>query len=489
MPENPLRDGAAWQVGQVAEFSPETHTYTVTTSQGTLRGVPRLLDHPGDVVGLARDTRVAVHRELGFWIIAGILNEASAGEFELAPIRVTEVAGQGADNPVATPPFADARAPEAPTDVGPEDWVRHGELGQLLALLKGGSAVLRASPLAQVRAHQENDLVEVISHLYRHITAMGEAKVSQDGGRLTYTWRAGANVEHAGASVQNWTIRLDVGAGSSGDIFSFSITTPQGQTLARISMSPEGRLELRGTSLEITAGAAGTTAESLSGSRSTRIGGSLTTEIGQDLSTTVNGTSSTKTSKDESHLVGGSRRSFTVRNGDTFIGGTEQRKVLGGAEVPAAPGALASVYEFVNGGVELAIGNPSSGAVAAARQGLQCVSYVGGLDFVLQPSALPAPQGGFNVISAQPASVNLGVDGTAEPTPTTGGHAVCPLPAPFAVMKYEPWLAMMQVLLRLFDSHIHATPKGPSGPPVVPLSPAVSPLLSAIRSVRVGVGL
>jgi hypothetical protein len=85
--------------------------------------------------------------------------------------------------------------------------------------------------------------------------------------------------------------------------------------------------------------------------------------------------------------------------------------------------------------------------------------------------------------------VNLGVDGSAEPNPISGGHAVSPLPAPFAVMKFEPWLAMMQVLLRLFDSHIHPTPKGPSGPPAVPLSPAISPLLSTVRSVRVGVGL
>jgi hypothetical protein len=477
-------------MGQVTEFSPETHTYTVTTNQGTLRGVPRLLDHPGDVVGLAKDTRVAMHRELGFWVIAGVLNEAAAGQFELTPTRCSEDEVVGASDPTASPAFGDARAPNAPVDVGPDDWVRSGDLGQLLALLKGGTTVFRASPLAQIRAHQQNDMVEVVSHLFRHLTAMGESAVSQDGKRLSYTWRAGANVEHAGASAETWTIRLDVGAGSTGDIFSFSITTPQGQTLSRISMTPDGRLELRGTSLEITGGGAATTAETIAGDRTTRVAGTAVEEIGQDSTRTVAGSAKVQVSRDQLHFVGGDQKDLTVGRRTTFVGGMESRKILGGGPVPPpAPGALAAVYEMVNGGLEVAIGNPAAGALPEAVQGAQLVSYVGGLHFVLQPSAAPPPLGGFNVLSSAPNSVNLGVDGTATYDPTAGGHSVSPGLAPFGVMKYEPWVTLMNALLRLLDSHTHSTADGPSGPPLVRFGPAVSPLLSGVRSVRVGVGL
>ena len=167
-----------------------------------------------------------------------------------------------------------------------------------------------------------------------------------------------------------------------------------------------------------------------------------------------------------------------------FVGGTVGQKVVGGT-VPAQ-GTKAGLYEFVNGGAQTIVGDPASGGLPL-QQMMQWVNYAGGYTFVCQPSSTPFPMGGFAVMSSLPASVHLGVDGTAVPDPTNGGHLVTPTPAPFAVMKFEPFLTMMLQLLTLLDQHVHPTAVGPSGPDPV-FTAGISSMLATIRSMRVGVG-
>ena len=92
-------------------------------------------------------------------------------------------------------------------------------------------------------------------------------------------------------------------------------------------------------------------------------------------------------------------------------------------------------------------------------------------------------------MSLLPASVNLGCDGAAVYDPTTGGHITTCVPAPFGVMKFEPFAALMQTLLTWLDTHEHPSAVGLTGPPVIPSTPSVAPGVPLIRSIRVGVGL
>jgi hypothetical protein len=170
------------------------------------------------------------------------------------------------------------------------------------------------------------------------------------------------------------------------------------------------------------------------------------------------------------------------------VGGAVTQKIGGGPAVPPpAPGNVAHKIEIINGGSETVLGNPLSGALPTAQQSANQINYVGGYNFVVQPSAIPGI-GSFNVITATPGSVNLGATGAAVYNPTTGTHKITAV-APYGAMLYEPFFAMIQQLAILVDSHVHPTALGPSGPPVVPTMPVLMPMLPLIRSKRVNIGL
>jgi hypothetical protein len=476
---SPFNEDARWLRGQVVEYYPSTHSYKILAGGHVFEGVQRLLDHPGDSGGLPRDTLVAMHRELGEWVIAGILTRSSAGQPELAKVKVTEVRGQGADDVLAPPAgIGDARAYNAPTDLGKSDWSRNGDLGQLLAIMNGGAVLLKGSELAQIRALGDEDKVQIVSHLFNHITAMGEANVTVDGQKVAYRWDGAANT--ADAYDEKYSIHLEVGATQTGDIFSFRIT-PAGtdQTLAKIAMTVNGRLELRGTS-ELTT-VSGASSEVVGGDKSSHVEGARTDSTVGDFSISVGGRSDLTVSKDLVSTVGGSRRAVTNTNDISFVGGVEKRKVMG--SIPPSPGTPAAAFEYIQGGVEWVIGNPVSGALPA-QQSANWIGYAGPFNFITQPLM---GKGGFNVVSSLPASVSLGCDGMAVPKPD-GTHEVVALPAPFGVMKFEPWLTLFQTLLMWMDTHTH---QGiiMSSPPVIPATPLVTPLIPLVRSQRVSVGL
>lgn len=481
-----------WETGIVRDYKAATRTYTVQLASGRQPlEMPRLVRDPGDTSIIPRDTWVVVHDELGFPVIDAILPQAPTRPVELAPNRVSEVRGVGGEDPVFEVPndAANFRQPNDPVDVVAGDRVIAGPEGNLLAVLAGGSNVMKSSPFAQVRTHGLTDMVEIISKVYRHITAMGDMRIVNDGGKTSLIWRAGSDQEtENGAGEENWTIRLDVGA--TGDLFNFEVTTPHGNTLAKIHMSADGRVEILGVKgVDITSGGEGETREDLAGSKRTRVGGDLTQETKGNRSEVVGGESRTQVSKGHTTVVGGARSQMV--NGDelSYVGGKQVTKIQGGLPVPPpAPGTLAQKTEVINGSLETVIGNPLSGALPVAQQKATWVNYVGGYTFVVQPTALPPPLGAFNVVTSTPGSVLLGANGAAVYNPITGTHQVIAV-APFGVMKYEPWAAMMQTLLTWLDTHTHGSAVGPTTQPLIPSSPTVGPSMATVRSVRVAVGL
>jgi hypothetical protein len=110
------------------------------------------------------------------------------------------------------------------------------------------------------------------------------------------------------------------------------------------------------------------------------------------------------------------------------------------------------------------------------------INNFGGINFVCAPTAI----GNFNVVTTLPASVNLGANGTAVKLPDGSWQIVAV--APFGVMMFEPFAAMMTALLVALDTHIHITAVGPTTP--IPIfTAAVSSLIPLIRSIRVSVGM
>jgi hypothetical protein len=233
----------AWELGIIIDYSSASRTYKVRTASGLLPNeVPRLIRDPGDMSIIPRDTTVVLHDELGFLVIDSILPQAPSQPVELAPTRVTEIRGIGGEDPIyqSDEDAAKFRQPNEPQDLLAGDRVIASKDGNLVAVLAGGTNVIKSSPLAQIRTHSLTDMVEIISNVYRHISALGDLKITNVNGRTSLIWRAGSNqLTENGAGEENWTIRLD--AGATGDLFNLEITTPDGNTLSKIHMSADGK--------------------------------------------------------------------------------------------------------------------------------------------------------------------------------------------------------------------------------------------------------
>jgi len=480
-----------WEVCSVWDYSPQAYTYTIISGlSGRMSGIRRLITDPGEISVLPRGTEVVIHFELGYPVIAAVLKSGATNATEVNPARISEIRGVGGEDGVYAPshssPVSNVRAPNDPVDVISGDWVRKGVDNNMVGVLSGGTNIMSSSPMAQIRTHKVNDMVEVMANLYRHISCIGNLEIINDGGKTSLTWRAGADqLSENGANAENWTLRLD--AGAEGDLFRFSVTTPHNNTLCELHMSADGRLSLTGVAgVDISSGARGTAREDVGenkevvvqGTFATTVQGAVTEKFGASKETIAATNITTSAGNDLKETVGHNRMTHISNNLVTTVDG-------GGLAPPPAPGHIAVLWDIVNGGTETVTGSPKSGGLPL-KQPQNFVNYGGGFNMVIQPTAAG---GKFTLVSNEPDSVLLGASGSA--IPGTDGHTVIAIAAEHT-MKYEPFEAMMGTLLTWLDSHTHLSAMGPTGPaaaaPTGPVTPQVKPVLVPIKSMRVLVG-
>ena len=480
----PPRQGR-WTTGVVVDYNPSSQNYRLSIEGvGYNDTVPRLARDPGDLTILPPETIVVVHDALGYWVIDAVLKQAPVTPSRLPPPTISEVRGIGGEDPAraedGTGPAN--RAPTDAVDVLAGDWVRRSPDGNFIAALAGGVNVLQSAPFAAIRTHALEELVEIFAHQYRHISAMGNFEIKTDNGKTSLTWRAGADQgDENGPGQENWTIRLDVGA--TGDLFDLSITTPDGNLLSRIHMNSQGKIQLIGVDgVDIISGGDPKVIgkEVTASSKDIEIGGDLIQTIGQDLATQVGGSREASISGNDSTMFGNDKSEVVSRDYNSTINGHWRQKVMGG--VVPAPGVPAYELELMNGGVTFVLTDVLTGANPAGMASFNVINNFGGVNFVCAPTAI----GNFNVVTTLPASVNLGANGTAVKLPNGAWQVVAV--APFGVMMFEPFAAMMTALLVALDTHIHITAVGPTTP--IPIfTAAVSSLIPLIRSIRVSVGM
>ena len=474
-----------WELGTIIDYTPAAQTYLVCTgSNPRLPDVPRLVQDPGETTILPRDTIVVIHHELGFPVIDKVLKQAPSQTDELRPTQVSEIRGIGGEDPLYAPDTNDTsfRSPNDPQDVLPEDWVRRSKDGNLMGVLRGGVNVMKSSPMAQIRTHSLEDLVEIISSKFRHITDMGNYTINNDGGKTSLTWYAGSDQSlENGANTEKWTIRLEVGA--IGDLFTLRVTTPDGNDLAKIHMSANGRMELLGAAgIDITSGENGTMEEAVASDKTTKIDGDYTVTVRGNVAETFNKDRDTTVSKNATLLVGNSLSETVSGDHGILVNGVDEEKIGGGGPVPPpSSGTVAKLLQILNGSYVVDIGNPTKTALPGLGQAETHVNWVDGFYFALQPSS----SGTFAVLGNTSGCVQLGANGAA--IPSSGGYAVTAI-TPFNAMMYQPWEAFIKVLLQWLDAHQHGTAMGPSTPPVVPLTSLVRNLYPLVKSDRVTMG-
>lgn len=474
-----------WSTGVIVDYSVSTQTYTVMTSlyPNAVNGVPRVVRDSGEVSVLAPNTEVVVHTELGILVIDGVLKRRPLVSIDQVAVPASLSDGLGeADVPLNED--ISYRSDGDPRDLYHGDWLRKSPDGNHVSVLAGGVNGLVSSPLAAVYTLTTPvDTVQINSHAFRHTTAMSESSITTDGdGRSNFRWYGAGDVR-AQSQKEGWTIRLD--AGAEGDLVDLRVTSPDGANLAQIHISASGKITLMGVDgVDITSSSTATSVERSAGTRDIQVGRDyrLAAEgsvgfAGSDMTLSALGAYRSSASGTRAETTGGDHKSLVMGN---------YKQTVQGGTLPTTN--VTARRDVLNGGNELVIGSalkPLPGQVT------NTVSYSAGgaINFVIQPVAAGAK---FNVVTTEPDSVCLGANGAAVENPAIGGHTVTAV-APFGVMKFEPWAAMMETLITWLDSHAHLTAVGPTGPalagPIGPIRPMLTPLLQPIRSVRVCVGL
>lgn len=363
--------------GIVTEVYPATYTYTVHTERsGPLRGVQRIAQSPNDKRLLAEGTQVCITYDFGTPMILGVLNYTTHVQAEDTPVSLTGVEGIGADDPVQpSDASANFRPNSTPRDLSSSDWAEVGPSGNAMAVLDGGVNLMKSSDFAQIRTHLVNDAVEILSHRFRHVTSMGFTEVKNEGGRASYVFRGGTDqLAEAGSDQENWTVRLDLGG--TGDLFKFDLTQPDGSSVFRIHVTPDGKADLYAAKgFNWKEGEQGTK-KSLK-DEATEVKGSVARTVGGEETRKVRGARKTTVSSNDSRNVGNDGIENFVRHFTKSVGGDAKYSFVGGSPAVANPSNTALEYEIVNGSWKIKLGDPLAAASPAALAGFDLQTFFG----------------------------------------------------------------------------------------------------------------
>lgn len=459
------------ELGQVVSADPVRMSYTVRTMRGRpLQGVPRIRYSPDDLTILPRGTSVVIRYDLGLPVIDGVL-DLPAAEPESGGIPATGVDSQGSAS--SDPLTGSYRGPGEPSDLLPGDTLLANKSGARAGVLEGGVALLRGSGMAQVRAHVLNDLVEIISRNYRHVTDMGISEVKNADGRVNWSYRGASDqTNEAAGSEENWTIRWDLG--SIGDLLNFELTTPQGQTLFRLHVDSNGRAEIFGLDGVVIQSGSRNNEPHISehgGDSVDTVHGARTVSTGSDVTETTQGSHSMTVDGTHTQMAGVDWAVSAVR--DVGVSAGRNMNVVATGE---KTGTTALNVSSLGGNYETTVGQPSYPSanylVRTFKGNMTFRSSLGG-NFLVE-SAL----GELHSTTRRAILETMAPDSVI-----LGGNALVA-----HVAKFEQLEILLRAMMTAFDSHIHTLGGAPTSSPTVPMTLTLGSLIAPIRSVRVGVG-
>lgn len=361
--------------GTILEAFPKSQTYLVASDTQGTETMGRILQNPSDSSMLTIGTCVAITRAYGAPFILGVLPFSGALEDNNQTLSLTGDTNSSGNNPLYTgKDKANYRMPSTPSDILPGDHVISGAEGNSIGVLGGGVNVIKSGN-AQIQTHLLNDQVHIICRNHKLTTDMGVTETKNDGGRISYTFRGGADqLTEAAADQENWVIRFDLGA--EGDLFNLRLTRPNGLDIFKFHVDNDGHVEIFGAQgVDITGG--GPHTQKHLQDRVTVIKQSDSETVGNDQTKTVQGNKSETISNNYSQAVGTDRAVSAMRHETRSIGGNLTEKIVGGGTAVAKPTNVAYDLAINNGSWEVNIGDPTAGASPAALAGYKLNTFVG----------------------------------------------------------------------------------------------------------------
>jgi hypothetical protein len=242
--------------------------------------------------------------------------------------------------------------------------------------------VIKSTDFSQIRTHLVNDIVEIISQRFRHVHSMGFSEIKDESGRTSFVFRGGSDqTTECGSDQENWTIRFDLG--QTGDLFKFELTQPDGASVFRIHVTPDGKADMFAAKGFHWGGGEDSTDKKL-GDEATEVKGNTQRIIGGEESRKVRGARKTVVAANDSKNVGNDGIASYMRHFTKSVGGQAKYTFVGGNPLKATPINEALNYEIVNGSWKVNIGDPVSGGNPAALAGLDLGVSTGNIEMAVK---------------------------------------------------------------------------------------------------------
>lgn len=104
-----------------------------------------------------------------------------------------------------------------PAELIPGDWAQYGTDGNMLAVLEGGTTVVKASDTAQIQLHKARDLVQIVARRFELLTDFGELSFSSDQGKTRFRLRGSASAEKSSPTNFTPDCFLEFGTGEGAE--------------------------------------------------------------------------------------------------------------------------------------------------------------------------------------------------------------------------------------------------------------------------------
>lgn len=323
-----------FEQGTVLSVDANTHMYRVRLATGRVQYMARIRAHPGDLALLPVHTTVMVTYGLGLPYICGIIPDVGrpSEQTETSSEGLTGTSGHGGEDPLLSRTVtSSARGADEPRDQLPGDSAIRSPDGASVAALAGRVAQLKGSDVAKIEAFGTSDLVRIVAGLLQTVTWMGESRVVNQEGRVSFLWDGGSDqLTQTGQDENAYTIHLRLGY--DGNLARFKITNREGQPKFEVQVNPNGGVRIFSSDqLRAHYGSSGEDHHQVGyvGSVSNEITGDRSEEVGGDAHLTVDGARTDTVTHDDTCYVGGAHFCQVTADSRWSIGGNFEAVVTG----------------------------------------------------------------------------------------------------------------------------------------------------------------
>jgi hypothetical protein len=476
--------------GRVIRYDAKTNTYMVAAegqAVGNTKGPRYYSGVPARMMGgfhavIDGSVKVELDFSLGHPCITGVHALGTAGvPTPNAPVFSTLDTGRTTSR---SDTGADATTPTTPKGMQPGDMAMVCPDGSYVGVLRGKLAQLYGSECAQILASGNHNLVRVVSENYENLNAFGVLKVGNNNGRNFMSFKGASDqLTQNGGPLKNYTFSVDIG--DVGNMFDMRVSSIDNKLMSQAKFTSDGNIEFFGLKGFSTI-TCGSSMHAVGGNQIYRYEGDVEQFVASNTYNTVEGSETSEVSGTSSKTVGVDSVELVNRDKIVNIGGVFKQIISGGSPLTALPTNVSYEMHMVNGSASFHVGDPRDGSVPTALPGFNIYAYNGMITLGSNPM-MPATQCAISLNTLLPNSIGLGC---TVPGPWAAGTPTNP-PTDYA-MLYTKWLAIMQSLITLLDSHTHSTAWGPSGPAMAPavggFNTAIASTLVTAKSLRVCIG-